>query len=76
MGASPSPIPVPVWMVACASALQSQNLTGSFVDQYGHPMSAFNNDTWGVTQTACYEVCGTDKMYQVREGNFPFLQIF
>ena len=66
MGNNPSAVAHPSWLEACAETYTSQNLTLGLVDQFGNPMSTFTNETWGITQAACYAVCGPDKMYQAR----------
>lgn len=62
---SSNAVPEQSWVAACANAFISQNLTEGLVDKSGHPTGGFNNYTWGITQKACYDVCGPDKMYQV-----------
>jgi hypothetical protein len=57
--------PVLRWADACATNIIHNNVTVGLVDQFGQPMSAFTNYTWGVDHPTCYEYCGRDKIYQV-----------
>lgn len=57
--------PVADWLAACATVIRESDITTGFVDQYGRPMSEYNNYTWGVDSATCYAECGKDKIYQV-----------
>ncbi len=58
-------IPVADWSDTCAAIIINNSVSTGLVDQFGNPMPAFTNLTWGITRSTCYQYCGKDKIYQV-----------
>ncbi|KAF2117030.1 hypothetical protein BDV96DRAFT_644465 [Lophiotrema nucula] len=64
-------LPKDTWVARCIAQLPLTNTTATnvstsapvhFVDEHGKAMSAFGNETWGVTIADCYEYCGMDRL--------------